>query len=105
MSAQKKSHDHESRVTTDHDTIRKWADARCGQPSTVEGTANRGENAGVLRIDFPPSPNNDLKAITWEEFFEKFEESDLALVYQEHTADGGESRFCRFVSRETAGAK
>ncbi len=104
MASHKKSHDHESHITTDHDTIRKWADARCGQPSTVKDTAHRGEDAGILRIDFPPSPNNDLEAITWEEFFEKFDESNLAFLYQEHTADGSESRFCKFVSRETANA-
>ncbi len=103
--ASHKHHDHESHVTTDHETIRRWADARCGQPSTVKGTAHRGEDVGILRIDFPPSPNNDLDAITWEEFFEKFEESELAFLYQEHTADGSDSRFCKFVSRETAGAK
>jgi hypothetical protein len=104
MATRKHAHDHESHLTTDHDTIRAWAEARHGRPSTVKGTARKGEDAGLLRIDFPPSQPDALECISWEEFFEKFDESDLAFLYQEHTADGGESRFCKFVSREAAGA-
>jgi hypothetical protein len=104
MASQKHASDHESHVTTDHKTIRRWVEARCGQPSTVKGTAHKGEDAGLLRIDFPPSPSNDLEAVPWDEFFEKFDDAGHAFLYQEHTADGQESRFCKFVSRETAAA-
>jgi hypothetical protein len=41
-----------SHMTTDHTVIRKWAEARGGQPATVKGTESHGE-AGFLRIDFP----------------------------------------------------
>jgi len=41
-----------TRATTNHDEIRKWAEARGGKPATVKGTESHGE-AGVLRIDFP----------------------------------------------------
>ena len=41
-----------SHTTTDHDEIRKWAEARGGKPATVKRTESDGE-AGVLRIDFP----------------------------------------------------
>src|SRR4051794_34732042 len=43
----------ESKTTTDHDEIRRWAEERGGRPATVEGTEGGGEDAGVLRIDFP----------------------------------------------------
>lgn len=86
--------------TTDHDTIRKWVEARKAVPATVEGTAEGGEHAGLLRIDFPDAtPDPQLKKISWEDFFEKFEESELAFLYQEKTDDGSISRFCKFVSR------
>ncbi len=43
----------ESRITTDHETIRKWVEERGGYPASVKGTPEKGERAGLLRIDFP----------------------------------------------------
>jgi hypothetical protein len=91
-----------SKVTTDRETIRKWAEEREGKPATVVGTGGR-EDAGLLRIDFPGRRgNNSLKEISWEEFFEKFEEKNLALLYQDATASGKTSRFNKIIKRETA---
>lgn len=86
-----------SRTTTDHDVIKRWTDARGGQPSRVPGTEKSG--AGLLRIQFPQSDGpNELEQITWEDFFAKFDESKLALVYQDATSDGEVSRFNKLVS-------
>ena len=94
---------HESKTTTDHDEIRSWAEERGGKPATVEDTAKSGEKAGLLRIDFPTGAGNPpLKPISWKDFFEKFDEAELAMVYQEETAEGETSYFCKFVSRENA---
>ncbi|MHB9029801.1 MAG: hypothetical protein ACYC9O_13625 [Candidatus Latescibacterota bacterium] len=90
----------QSQITTDHETIRKWVEKRGGHPATVKGTPRKGEHAGLLRIDFPGYSGEDkLERITWEEFFEKFEESNLAFTYQEETASGEQSRFSKLVSR------
>ena len=92
----------DSRVTTDHETIRTWAEARGGKPATVKSTASNGE-AGLLRIDFPGyKGEGSLEEITWDEFFKKFDEKKLAFLYQEKTSSGEESRFFKLVSRETA---
>jgi hypothetical protein len=89
----------ESKKTTDHDEIRRWVQERGGRPATVEGTEAGGE-AGVLRIDFPGVGAEDrLKEISWEEFFEKFDDEQLAFLYQEETASGEESRFSKLVRR------
>jgi hypothetical protein len=57
----------------------------------------------LLRIDFregDPDPADDsLEEISWEEFFEKFEEKRLALLYQDRTAAGKPSTFNKLVSR------
>jgi hypothetical protein len=88
-----------SLTTTDHDTIRTWAEARGGSPATVAGTGD-GDEAGVLRIDFPGYSGEDrLEHISWDEFFEKFDEKKLAFLYQEETSKGTESRFFKLVSR------
>ena len=91
-----------SKTTRDHDEIRKWVEKRGGHPATVRGT---GDEVGILRIDFPGySGEGKLEEITWEEFFEKFDEKDLAFIYQEKTADGKESRFSKLVSRDSVEA-
>jgi hypothetical protein len=88
-----------SKTTTDHDTIKKWVEERGGSPASVKGTADDDE-AGVLRIDFPGYSGKDsLEHISWDEFFEKFDEKKLAFLYQDEMRDGEESRFFKFVSR------
>lgn len=85
--------------TRDHDTIRAWVEKRGGVPSIVKGTATKKDGGGILRIDFPGYSGEDsLQKISWEEFFQKFDDSKLEFLYQEKTADGKESRFNKFVS-------
>src|SRR5438094_8822330 len=92
----------ESKVTTDHNEIKQWAEARGGKPATVRRTGSPDE-PGVLRIDFPGYRGEDsLEEITWDEFFQKFDEKNLAFLYQEETSSGEESRFFKLVSRDTA---
>lgn len=89
----------ESQTTTDHETIKKWVEERGGKPATVRGTGGP-EEAGILRIDFPGYGDEpSLEEITWEEFFKKFEENQLAFLYQDEVKDGETSRFFKFVRR------
>jgi hypothetical protein len=88
---------HSSKQTTDHDEIRRWAESRDGHPASVRGTEDRGEDAGLLRIKF--RDDEDLEEIGWDDFFEKFDEEKLAFLYQDETAEGGKSRFFKFVQR------
>ena len=84
-------------VTTDHHEIKEWIEARGGKPATVSDTATNG--IGILRIDFPGhSGDESLREISWKEFFDKFEESNLAFLYQEETGERT-SRFNKLVSR------
>ena len=90
----------ETKKTTDHDTIRKWVEERGGHPATVADTAE-GDEPGILRIDFPGySGKGSLEEISWEDFFDKFDEKNLAFLYQDEMRDGEESRFFKFVSRD-----
>jgi hypothetical protein len=94
--------DTEAKVTTDHDEIRRWVEARGGTPATVKSTHQDGD-PGLLRIDFPGYSGEDtLEPISWDEFFRKFDEKKLAFLYQDERKSGGESRFHKFVNRETA---
>lgn len=96
------SSSHLSRTTTDHDEIRQWAEERGGTPAHVKGTGDS-EDIGIIRIEFAGTPNSrddQLQQISWEEFFEKFEDQGLALVYQEETSAGKKSNFNKLVKRE-----
>jgi hypothetical protein len=95
----KQSGTHEAQVTTDHEEIRRWVEARGGQPAQVKGTQRRG--SALLRIDYPGFSGEDtLEPIEWDAFFEIFDENNLAFLYQEKTADGGQSRFSKFINRD-----
>jgi len=83
----------ESHKTQDHDTIRKWAEARDGHPAKLETE----ESGGILRIDFG-KPEDNLTPIEWDEFFLIFDDAGLTFLYQDKLADGGTSRFNKFVS-------
>jgi hypothetical protein len=84
----------DARTTTDHTTIRRWAEARGGRPARVRGT----DPGGVLRIDFG-EPEETLEEISWDEFFRVFEDRGLAFLHQDETGDGETSRFSKLVSR------
>jgi hypothetical protein len=90
----------QSHTTTDHAKIKKWAKERGGRPATVKDTEEDGY-AGILRIDFGPKEKG-LEEISWDEFFRKFDEAQLAFLYQDKTKDGKLSRFHKFVAREHA---
>jgi hypothetical protein len=89
-----------AQVTVDHNKIRHWAQSRGGHPATVKETEN-GDGAGILRLDFDPA-DEGIEKISWEEFFDKFEDADLAFLFQDKTAAGKTSRFHKFVDRSRA---
>lgn len=85
----------DSKTTTDHKTIQRWAEERKGVPSKV---AESGEGS-ILRIDFG-EPEEGLEKISWHDFFQVFDERKLAFRCQDKTADGKMSRFNKFVSKD-----
>lgn len=90
-----------AKATTDHDTIRKWAEKKGGKPAAVDRT-HKGDDVGIVRIMFPDnrqSEHDSLVEISWDEFFRQFEESKLALLYEE------DSLFSKIVGRDTVEAR
>jgi hypothetical protein len=91
-----------SRPLTDHDEILQWAEERNASPACVRGTGG-GEDIGMIRLDFPGySGERSLEHIEWDEWFQKFDDSGLALLVQDRTARGQKSSFNKLVSRQTA---
>jgi hypothetical protein len=90
-----------SKTTTDHEEIRRWAERHGGKPAAVKST-HREDDPGIIRIMFPKAPHSEhdnLEEISWDEFFKKFDENDLALIYEE------DNNFSKLVKRETAESK
>jgi hypothetical protein len=57
----------------------------------------------MIRLDFPGySGEGKLQEISWDEWFQKFDEKNLALMVQDMTARGRKSNFNKLVSRGTA---
>lgn len=84
-------------ATTDHEEIRRWAESKGGKPAAVDRT-HGGSDVGIIRIMFPDQPQSEhgaLVEISWDEFFDQFEESQLALLYDEG------SMFNKIVGRDT----
>ena len=92
-----------ARMTTDHKEIRRWADERHAVPSCVEGTGG-GKDAGVIRLDFPGYEGDRLEEISWDEWFQKFDDNDLGLLIQDKTEDGKKSNFNKLVKRDSVEA-
>ncbi len=90
-----------SKITSDHNLIRKWAEARAAKPASVKGTG--GTKVGVLRLMFPgysEGRSQSLREISWEEFFRKFDENNLSFIYQDETRSGERSNFNKFIKRQ-----
>lgn len=93
--------DRSATTTTDHNEIRKWVEKRNGHPAMVAATERNDRPGGILRIDFDdPDGSQDvgLHRISWEEFFKVFDKNGLAFLRVEN----GDSRFNKFVERESA---
>jgi hypothetical protein len=84
-------------TTTDHNTIKKWAEKHGGKPAAVDRTHKK-DDVGIIRVMFPKAPHSEhdnLVEISWDEFFKEFDERKLALLYEP------DSMFSKLVGRDT----
>lgn len=73
-------------TTTEHALVRRLIEDREGYPAHLASSEGTGDS-GLLQVGLAErDQGEDLKELSWEEFFEEFEEKDLAFAYQE----GGE---------------
>jgi hypothetical protein len=69
--------------TTDHKAIRRWAESRGAVPAVLTGPSDG--VPGVLKFIIPGAhyENRNLEAVSWEDFFAKFDLLGLTFAYQE----------------------
>lgn len=86
-------HPGQSMVTRSHDVITSWVLERNAVPATIPGTWHD-NHAGVLRFDFPDFGSNErLEHVTWDEWFDAFDERELVMIFQEQMENGRQSNF------------
>lgn len=84
------------KITTDHDEIRRWVEARGGYPAHVRQTGRKRGDLGVLRIDYPGYSGKDtLERVDWEDWFAAFDRNKLAFLHDNKR----NSRFSKLVNR------
>ena len=89
-----------TKKTTDHSEILKWAESRGAQPALVKDSASHFD-VGVLRIRVPGSDLGPrAEPLSWEVFFQKFDEDGLALMYSEEAQTMSEQGHAKLVRRE-----
>jgi hypothetical protein len=78
--------------------IRQWADQRSALPATMSD-AEPDERPTVLRFDFEDGGDEDLRLISWDDWFEVFDGRDLVFIYLE-PSEGQEGNTYRLESAE-----
>ena len=48
-------------TTTDHETIRKWAESKGGKPAAVRSHSSGCAMCGIIRIMFPQAPQSEAR--------------------------------------------
>ena len=83
-----------SHIVIDHNDIKDFATRTGGKPSVVSDTKGS-SGPGLLRFDHGRD-NEGLEEISWDRFFEIFEEQELGLMLD---TSGDNPNFNKFVSR------
>lgn len=92
-----------NRVLTEREEIIRWAESRGARPACVRDGSYI-DDVGMIRFDFPDySGRESLKRISWDEWFERFEKENLALVVEDQTPAGSTSDFNQLANREVVG--
>lgn len=91
----------DTKTTTDHETIREWIEQRGSIPAQV--TEPAGDDPGSLAVIPEGKMDDSVREVSWEKFFEIFEDEGLAFVYQTKRDNPDEQWFCKFDERGDAG--
>lgn len=88
-----------TKYTTSEEKIRSWIEEYGGVPVLMKGIDENGkESPEMIHVAFGPLPP-EMEEIDWEEFFERIENEQLALEYDDGAPRGKIPDF-EFVDRE-----
>lgn len=85
-------------LTREHSVIRAWALARHAEPATGRGKVDINDGGAAVRFAFPGVGR--LQPISWDDWFEDFDQHSLVFAYEERTNEGVQSNRYRLVSMD-----
>jgi hypothetical protein len=86
------------RITDDHDEIKNWANSFGGFPVVADGEGETNEITN-LKIYFPGELVSG-RQISWEEFFDEFDDANLAFRYDTKSDPRSDKEFSfEFINR------
>ena len=91
-------------ATRDHAVIQRWADVRHAEPATGQttrsgpATIDANDGGSGVRFNFPGAAR--FRPITWEEWFESFDQYQQVFVYKEPLTDSRNALY-RIENMET----
>ena len=91
-----------TQTLTDHDSIKRWAREHGARPALVKGTARDTED-NVLRFAMEgTSQDGRLEPIDWDDWFQRFDESGLALMVDD---SAGQASANKLVPRSATASR
>ena len=93
------------KITINREEIESWAKKRGGIPKVIDHPESEGDPVG-LRIDFPGTmddaflDNHLTRKISWDNFFDRFDEMGLAFVFEKDNHLNDISLSYRFINRD-----
>jgi hypothetical protein len=88
-----------SRITTDHDEIRRWVEDHGGRPVRVR-TPGVPDDPGVPQIDLLHGRGDpSLDPVGWDEWFRMFDAYELAVLFRDGEDDDWSRASLEFVRR------
>lgn len=86
-----------AKITRDHEIIQQWVKKRKGKPVANLEESDRPEENIAIKVARRIDRKREFE-ISWQEFFDKFRESNLGFLYQEYDPDGEISCSCKILS-------
>ncbi len=90
----------EVKTTDNHSTIKKWVEDRDGKPALMDGIVPDDGGGEMLRIDFMDGSDGPLNQISWDKFFEIFDNTNLLFLYEDEVKGGEKSKFHKFIRKD-----
>lgn len=99
----RRNDDREHRVTTDRDHVREWGEERNAVPASRESSAGAGTEYGFFRQG---NVDEEYREHEWDEFLNRFESEDRALVYREDETVGDDDvGYYEIIDRDEAATR
>lgn len=103
-----------AKILTEHSAIRQWTEARGGNPILLDVPDPVAGERALIQLTFdqhalnaernegadPMTPG--FRLVTWDEWFQAFDDQGLALVVDDDLSEGRSVDY-RLMSREEAG--